>query len=60
MCGALKKVTTLRDELGRDVSISEVKEALIKGFENAYRINLVESKSLMDKSVQTYLSFQSS
>jgi len=37
-----KAVTTIRDELGRDVSVDEVKEKLRKGIEKAYRIKLVD------------------
>jgi len=37
-----KTVTTLRDELGRDISVDEVKEKLRKGIEKAYKIKLVE------------------
>jgi len=36
-----KTVTTIRDELGRDISVDEVKEKLRKGIEKAYRIKLV-------------------
>jgi lipoate-protein ligase A len=39
-----KSVTTIRDEMGRDISMSEVKEALTKGFEDSYGIDLVEEK----------------
>jgi lipoate-protein ligase A len=39
-----KRVTTLRAELGRDVSISEIKEALGRGFELTYKIRLFEGE----------------
>jgi len=42
-------VTTLRYMLGRDVTIHEVKEALIKGFENTYEIRLVKGKLTKDE-----------
>jgi len=38
-----KTVTTIRDEIGRDVSVDEVKEKLKKGIEKAYKIKLVDS-----------------
>lgn len=37
-----KTVTTIRDELGRDISVDEVKEKLRKGIEKAYKIRLVD------------------
>ena len=35
-----KRVTTIRDELGRDVSTSEVKNSIVKGIEIAYNVKL--------------------
>jgi lipoate-protein ligase A len=35
-----KRVTTIRDELGRDVSTSEVKNSVVKGIERTYNVKL--------------------
>ena len=37
-----KTVTTIRDELGRDISVDDVKEKLRMGIEKAYKIKLVD------------------
>ena len=34
-------VTSIRDVLGRDVSFEELKEAIIKGFEESFKIKLI-------------------
>lgn len=41
---AKSKITSIKKELGRDVSISEVYDALVAGFQSALNIKLVESK----------------
>lgn len=40
-----KRVTTVRDELGRDVSTREVRDAIVQGIEECYRVR-VEARSL--------------
>jgi len=35
-----KRVTTIRDELGRDISTSEVKNSIVKGIERTYNVKL--------------------
>jgi lipoate-protein ligase A len=35
-----KRVTTIKDELGRDVSTDEVKNSIAKGIEIAYNVRL--------------------
>ena len=39
-----RKVTTFKEKIGRKVRISDVKEALKKGFEKTYKIQLVRGK----------------
>ncbi|MBD0294190.1 MAG: lipoyl(octanoyl) transferase LipB, partial [Flavisolibacter sp.] len=39
-----KKVTSIKDELGRAVSINEVKEKLKKSFETIFNVSIVEKK----------------
>src|SRR6267378_1171429 len=41
-----KRVTTVRDELGRDISTSEVRDAVVDGIESCYGVQ-VESGVLM-------------
>jgi len=41
---AKRKITSVKKELGRHVSVEEVKEALVKGFQKALNIKLVEGK----------------
>jgi lipoyl(octanoyl) transferase len=39
-----KKVTSMKEELGRDVNVNEVKEKLKKNFETVFNVQLVEFK----------------
>lgn len=39
-----KRVTTVRDELGRDVTTSEVRDAIVRGIENAYDVKLEQGQ----------------
>ena len=41
---AKRKITSVKKELGRNVSVEEVEEALVKGFQKALNIKLVEGK----------------
>jgi len=41
---AKKKITSVKRELGSDVSIQEVYEALVKGFQKALKIKLIEGR----------------
>ncbi len=41
---AKRRITSIKEELGRDVSIKRVEEALIKGFQKALSIEFVEGK----------------
>jgi lipoate-protein ligase A len=41
---ARRKITSIREALGRDVSIAEVNEALINGFQKALSIKLVDGE----------------
>lgn len=41
---ARRKITSIREELGREVSIAKVNEALINGFQKALNIKLVDSE----------------
>jgi lipoate---protein ligase len=43
-----KRVTTVRDELGRDVSTREVRDAIVDGIENCYGVK-VESGVLLEE-----------
>src|SRR5437899_5606288 len=45
-----KRVTTVRDELGRDVSTREVRDAIVSGIESCYGVR-VESGELMKEEV---------
>ena len=37
-----KRVTTVRDELGRNVTTGDVREGIVRGIENSYRVRLEE------------------
>src|SRR6266571_63359 len=39
-----KRVTTLRDELGKDVSTRDVRDAIVHGIEKSYNVRLVEGE----------------
>jgi len=39
-----KRVTTVRDELGKDVSTRAVRDAIVRGIENSYNVRLVEGE----------------
>ncbi len=39
-----KRVTTVRDELGRDVTTREVRDVLVRGIESCYRVSLEEGE----------------
>lgn len=39
---AQKRVTTVRDETGRNVTAKEMRNAIVKGIEESYNVNLVE------------------
>ncbi len=39
---AKRKITSLKKELGRDISIKEMNKALVKGFQKALNVKLVE------------------
>jgi lipoate-protein ligase A len=41
---AERKITSIKKELGRHVSVEEVKDALVKGFQKALNIKLVEGE----------------
>ncbi len=41
---AKRKITSVKKELGRNVSVEEVEEALVRGFQKALNIKLVEGK----------------
>jgi lipoate-protein ligase A len=42
-------VTSLRDELGKEISITDVKDALKKGFEEVYEIDLAQGSLTSDE-----------
>lgn len=44
---AKSKITSIKKELGRDISISEVYTALVTGFQRALDVKLVESKLML-------------
>ena len=46
-----KRVTTVRDELGRDITTREVRDAIVGGIESCYRVR-VESSVLMKEEVE--------
>ncbi len=52
LCVAERKITSLKHELGREVSKEEAQKALVKGFENALDIQLVEDE-LTDFEIKT-------
>src|SRR6266487_4042828 len=39
-----KRVTTIRDELGKEVTTRDVRDAIVKGVERAYNVRLVEGQ----------------
>ena len=39
-----KKVTSMKEELGREVDVSEVKQKLKKNFETVFNVQLIEPK----------------
>lgn len=41
---AQRKITSIREELGRTVSITEVNEALINGFQKAFNMKLIDGE----------------
>jgi len=52
-----KRVTTVRDELGKDVSTRDVRDAIVRGIENSYNVQLVEgelTRSEMASAKQLY------
>jgi lipoate-protein ligase A len=54
-----KRVTTVRDELGRDISTSEVRDAVVDGIESCYGVRVMpgdltkEEKGLAEELYQT-------
>lgn len=44
VCIAKDKITSIRDELGRNVSVKEVSQALAEGFQKALNIELVDGE----------------
>jgi lipoyl(octanoyl) transferase len=44
-CGiANKKVTSLKEELGKEVDVEEVKKKLKKNFEKVFKVSIVEKR----------------
>ena len=37
-----RRVTTVRDELGKNVTTMDVREGIVRGIENSYRVRLEE------------------
>jgi len=54
-----KTVTTISDELGRDISVDEVKEKLRNGIEKAYKIKLVDGILTREEEILAEELFQS-
>jgi lipoate-protein ligase A len=46
-----KRVTTVRDELGREVSTREVQDAIVRGIEEVYGVELEEGKMTAEEGV---------
>ncbi len=44
-----KRVTTIRDVVGRDVSTEEVRDAIVKGIEDCYGVTLVQGELTRDE-----------
>jgi lipoate---protein ligase len=52
-----KRVTTVRDELQKDVTTRDVRDAIVRGIENSYNVRLVEgqlTKSEMENVKELY------
>src|SRR5438094_4155185 len=52
-----KRVTTIRDELGKNVTTKDVREGIVQGIENSYRVRLEEgtlTKSELSTSKELY------
>src|SRR5215216_4923833 len=52
-CGiANKKVTSIKEELGREVDIDEVKERLKRNFEKIFNVEIKESNDVLNETVE--------
>src|SRR5207244_13175571 len=52
-----KRVTNIRDELGKNVTTKDVREGIVQGIENSYRVRLEEgtlTKSELSTSKELY------
>ena len=51
-CGiADKKVTSIKEELGREVNVGEVKERLKRNFEKVFNVTITESQLVAESIV---------